>query len=154
MTDLNNINYDDISEKLFEKDYAVIDFLPEQVSKEKADAYSRTEKFYLDEAQRRELYRRFAYVLIKLSSYYDFVICDNGKWYHDHPLAVLSKKITGLTETAYVNILLPEIEALITFNGGDLYMTVYNYDETLFNRIKQLALSEGLFVRRNIEDEE
>jgi hypothetical protein len=37
-------------------------------------------------------------------------------------------------------------DALLTINGDDIYMTVYNPDEALLQLLRPLAAAEGLFL--------
>lgn len=55
------------------------------------------------------------------------------------------------TTKGYMNFLFPNDNVLITLNGGDLYMTVYNPNERFLQLLQRIATSEGLFLRNNFE---
>ena len=142
-----NNDYSEKIEELLSKPYVVIDFLPEQVKEEKGDNYFKVERFFLEREHKEVLYRRFAYFIIKLSSYFDLVINDNEKTIDDYEPKDLYDLFIGSDQNTCVNILLNEKDSLISFIGNDLYLTAYNCDDELKQLMKQLAMSEGLFVR-------
>ena len=144
---MNNNDYSEKIEELLTKPYVVIDFLPEQVKEEKGDNYFKVERFFLESEHKESLYRRFAYFIIKLSSYYDLVINDNEKMTDEYEPKDLYDLFMDSDQNTLLNILLPEKDCLINFSGDDLYLTVYNIDDELKQLMKQLAMSEGLFVR-------
>ena len=64
----------------------------------------------------------------------------------DQVLAFLDSFVMGKNQiTDFLNIFLPECDALLVLNRNDLYITVYNPDSYLKNLLSQLAYSEGLF---------
>ncbi len=132
-------------EELLEKPYVVIDFLPEQVSVEKGDNYFKTEAFFLK--NKEYLYRRFAYFIIKLSSYCDLIIDDNKTIYHEFDPQGLFDMFLSADYRTCLNILIAEKDCLISFHGDDLYMTVYNADDSFKELLGKLAISEQLFLR-------
>ena len=139
--------YDAIEEKLLERPYHVIDFLPRQVPVDSKGQYFAVEDFLSERPQIEPLYRKFADLMIKLNCYYDLVITDGIRWSKNKSPNELYIKIAGCSEKEYVNILIVEEDALITLSGGDLYMTVYNASGDLLETIRQLAGAHGLFVR-------
>ena len=143
MIDKKEIN--DRIEQLLEKAFVVIDFLPEQVSEDKGNNFARTEAFFLQ--HKDIIYRHFAYLIIKLSSYYDLIISDGVKIIEDFDPARLYDLFLYSDSRTCLNILFREKDSLITFYGDDLYMTVYNADDSLLELLRQLSLSEQLFVR-------
>lgn len=139
--------YDAIEEKLLERPYHVIDFLPRQVPADSKGQYFAVEDFLSERPQIEPLYRKFADLMIKLNCYYDLVVTDGLRWSKNKVPNELYIKIAGCSEKEYVNILIVEEDALITLSGGDLYMTVYNASGDLLETIRQLAGAHGLFVR-------
>lgn len=48
-------------------------------------------------------------------------------------------------DTAYINIILPECDTLLTLSRDDLYITVYNACGKVEKLISKLSDAEGLF---------
>lgn len=127
-------------ERLLEKPFWVVDFLPERISAERSKQYFAVEYFCCKGQYINQLYQHFAYLIIKLSCY--FVIFGNPS-----PKEIFDS-INNCLSNGYVNFLFANEDALITLNGGDLYMTVYNPNEHFLELVQSLATAEGLFVRR------
>ena len=64
-------NSENQTERLLEKPFWVIDFLPEQVSAERSKQYFAVEDFCCNSQYINQLYQNFAYLIIKLSCYFD-----------------------------------------------------------------------------------
>ena len=129
-------------ERLLENPYWVIDFLPETVSAERSKQYFEVEEFCCNSQFINRLYQQFAYVIIKLSCYVDI----DG---HPTPESIL-EDVNGCIMNGNVNFLFADEDALITLNGGDLYMTVYNPDGRFLQLLQSLVASERLFLRKTI----
>ncbi len=143
-------NFDEAVERLLERPFCVIDFLPMRVPEERAGRYFEAEAFFLAQPRRGELYRKFADILIRLNCYYDLAVTDGTRWDVNIPLRDLYEKVENCAGCEFVNILIEEENSLITLYSGDLYMTVYNPSEGLIGLIRDLASAQGLFVRRGI----
>ena len=72
--------YDDLTENLLEQSCWVIDILPQQVPAESPARYFAVEQFLMTVPQLKELYARFARLLLKLNCYYDLVLGMEEKW--------------------------------------------------------------------------
>ena len=143
---LNTEKYDTIVEKLLEAPYYVIDFLPRQVPADCGGQYFAVEAFFLRQPRKKELYRKFAHLVLCLNCYYDMAVTD-GKGWAENPLPEeLYKRIEECADSDFLNILIKDEDSLVTFNGGDLYMTLYHPSEGLMETVRQLAAAEGLFV--------
>ncbi len=140
--------FDALTEALLEKEYWVLDLLPRQVSAERAEPWFSAEAFFLETPRLRALYGRFAALLIKLNCYYDLALCVEGSWTEKPSPRELWERVTACAERGWCNLLLPEEESLITLNGGDLSMTLYHPHEELRETVRELATSEGLFLRK------
>ena len=132
-------------EDLLEKPCLVVDFLPEQVPKRDARKYFAVEKYYLEPERYAGFREKFTDILVKLSCYYDFSVCEAAEEkYSDNPAPEwLAGKIRKGKDLC---ILLPDEEVLITAKRDDLYMTVYNAGGKVLKMIEKLAGAEGLFV--------
>ena len=155
--------YDDLAERLFEAPCAVIDFLPERVPAESGGQYFAAERFYLKRPLLDILREKFAHVLVKLSCYYGFAVCGGSAdgdpcgaagdpcpadgWTEAPGPETLFLLISECAENGFRNVLIPSEDALIAMNGDDLYLTLYHPSERLLDLVRQLAASEGLFVR-------
>ena len=135
-----NQNSENQIERLLEKPFWVVDFLPERVSAERSKQYFAVEDFFCNSQYINQLYQHFAYLIIKLSCY--FVIYNNPS-----PNEIFDS-INNCLSNGYVNFLFANEDALITLNGGDLYMTVYNPNGRFLEMVQSLAVAEGLFVRK------
>ena len=65
----------------------------------------------------------------------------------------LAELVTGCAAEGgrYLTLLFPAEDVLVTLDGGDLYMTVYNPGEEFLKTVSALASAEGLFVRKGAE---
>ena len=117
------------------------------MSAERAVPYFAAEPFFQEPHRLEELYERFAVILIKLGCFYDLAFCINGVCVLPPPPRKMKTWIVGCTAGRWINVLLAEERALLTLNGEDLYMTLYHPSEELLQTLRQLAHSEGLFLR-------
>lgn len=113
-----SLSAEDQIECLLEKSFWVVDFLPEQVSADRSKQYFAVENFCCNSRYINQLYQKFAYLIIKLSCYFDVDGNPSPKYIFD--------QVTDCTTRGYVNFLFADEDVLVTLNGGDLYMTVYN----------------------------
>ena len=133
-------------EELLEKPYRVIDILPEQVPAETPGRYFAVERYYLEPARYADIRKRFADIVIKLYCYYDLSVLLGDA---DEPLVDPEpEQLADWIESAKLHmcILIGE-DSLLMISTDDLYMTVFNADESLTARIELLAKANGLFVR-------
>ena len=133
-------------EELLEKPYRVIDILPEQVPAETPGRYFAVERYYLEPARFTDIRKRFADIVIKLYCYYDLIVLLGDA---DEPLVDPEpEQLADWIESAkqHVCILIGN-DSLLMISTDDLYMTLFNADESLTARIELLAKAKGLFVR-------
>lgn len=130
----------------FDKPYWILDILPKQVSENGKGQYFKVERHFLSHPER--LYPRFAQTLIKLNCYEDFDLGNpSEKWIQDpDPETIEIKVAEGFKERKNLLIALKSADTLITFNGDDHYMTVYNPNDSLLDLLRALATAEGLFL--------
>ena len=144
--------WDEQRERLLEGPCYVIDFLPRQVPADSKGNYFDAARYLTEHPRLNGLYRRFARLVLCLNCYYPIAanLHPEEEWSGDLP----PEELTALVEAcsgdgpAYVSLLLPGEDALLTLDGGDLYMTVFHPSEDLLDLIRQLAAAEGLFVRK------
>ncbi len=139
---------DETVERLLEEPYHVIDFLPVQVPADSAGQYFAVEAFYREPPRRKQLYRKFADLLLGLNCYCDLAVTDGKEWRTDVPPAELAAMVEKCPENGFLNILTGNGDSLITLYGGDLYMTLYHAPDDLLDLTEKLASAQGLFVRK------
>ena len=133
-------------EELLEKPYQVIDILPEQVPAETPGRYFAVERYYLEPSRYTDIRKRFADIVIKLYCYYDLSVLLGDA---DEPLVDPEpEQLADWIESAKLHmcILIGE-DSLLMISTDDLYMTLFNADESLTARIERLAKANGLFIR-------
>ena len=140
--------FDEAVERLLEEPYHVIDFLPVQVPADSAGQYFAVEAFYREPPRRKQLYRKFADLLLGLNCYYDLAVTDGKEWRTDVPPAELAAMVEKCPENGFLNILTGNGDSLITLCGGDLYMTLYRASGELLDLTEKLAPAQGLYVRK------
>ena len=140
-----NVEKEKLIEELLEKPCLVVDFLPEQVPERDARQYFAVEKYYLEPERYAGFREKFTDILVKLSCYYAFSVCEAavGKFTDNPAPEWLAGKIR---EGKDLCVLLPEEKVLITLNRDDLYMTVYNAGGKVLGIVEKLAGANGLFV--------
>ena len=133
-------------EELLEKPYRVIDILPEQVPAETPGRYFAVERYYLEPARYADIRKRFADIVIKLYCYYDLSVLLGDA---DEPLVDPEpEQLADWIESAKQHMcILIGNDSLLMISTDDLYMTLFNADESLTARIELLAKANGLFVR-------
>ena len=130
-------------EELLEKPYWVIDILPKQVPADSPGRFFAVEQHVLASPRNEVLAEHKLSLLLKLYCYYDLRIStDYGEtWIENPDPGELSR-----ASDSELYLLLPDEEALITADPGDIYMALYNPSDDLLALVRQLAESEGLFV--------
>ena len=137
----------EIPETLFGKPYWLIDVLPEQVPEERAAAYFAAERYWLRPENLEGIRRRFADLLLKLNCYHSLEAAAG----EDASVPVLApEQLAARIKEAREDLVffLPGMNAVITLNRDDLYMTVYNPPKPLLELLGRLAPADGLFLRR------
>ena len=147
ITGMTASQYDEFLEQLLEEPCYVIDFLPRQVPADSTGQYFAVERFTRENPQISGLPHRFADLMLRLNCYFDLAVGDGEHWSFNPAPEELYRRIAGCPATAFANMLIPGQDSLITFNGDDLYMTLYHPSEELLQTVKQLAAALGLFVR-------
>ena len=134
------------AEELLEKPYRVIDILPERVPAEALGRYFAVERYYLEPARYADIRKRFADIVIKLYCYYDLIVLLGDA---DEPLVDPEpEQLADWIESVKQHMcILIGNDSLLMISTDDLYMTVFNADESLMRRLELLAKANGLFVR-------
>ena len=135
-------------DELIEKTCYLIDIFPCTAPETPDRRYFKVEEYF--QKNRRDLDERFCRLLLKLYCYYDFWVSAGDVLAENPEPELLAGWIWHCfegdwRERDYINIILPDCNAMVILNGDDLYMSVYNPDERLMELISQLAGAEGLF---------
>lgn len=149
----------ELRQRLFDAPCFVIDFLPRQVPRESGGRCFAVERFLAARPQIDELYGRFARLLLKLNCYCGLAVnhpsCD--EWISDPAPQELDSLIKGCVPedgAESLCVMFPEQETMLTLDGGDLYLALYAGTEKLLETARQLAASEGLFLRPSRTEEQ
>ena len=127
-------------EELLNTPYWIIDILPKQVPAGSAGQYFAIEK-YLRETQLSDIKKKHVNLILKLNCYRDISLDE------DKEINISPEKIADAIHKRYVNIMVDD--AMIVSEPEDTYLTIYNPDEDLLTRMRELASGEGMFVWKN-----
>ena len=135
----------DMINSLMDKKAYLIDIFPKTVPQKMDNRYFAVEKYF--QQNRYELEQKLTSIILKLYCYYDLTVVIDGNITENPQVekltVLLEKCFSG--ELGYINIVLPECEAMLSFNYGDLYMTAYNVSGELKELLAQLISTEGMF---------
>ena len=141
----------DIIEEYLSKPYWIIDVLPHQVPADGGGQYFAIEKALLRPPHIDAIRRRMANLVLKLNCYLDVDVClaNDDMWQRN-----LSPNTLGqwIAQGFALRLLLPDADAMITFDSADHYMTIYNPDEATLALVRELAAAEGLHVWQPASD--
>ena len=140
--------YDEQRERLLDAPCHVIDFLPRQVPPDRGPQYFPVERYLTERPRLDGLYRRFARIALCLSCYEAAVLNSPPEedWEEGAP-DILVSRIEDCAAGGYLTVLFPSSDALLTLDGGDLYLTVHAEPGEFLDTVRQLAAAEGLFLR-------
>ena len=118
--------------------YWIIDILPFQVPAESPGQYFTVEKYFLQGERLEEIKQKHINLILKLNCYRDLYISDEKK------INPTPEHIAKEMKKRYLYVMINE--SMILSEPDDTHLTVFNPDEELLELIRQIALSEGLFV--------
>ena len=131
-------------EQLLEKEYIVVDFLPQQVQENNKGQFFSVEQVFLKDPRISELRRKFSDIILKLYCYYGIEVCNISM---DETITnpkpeLLDKWIRSNKYDLQIFI----EESMVMIATDDTHITLYNPSDDLTELIRDLARSEGLFV--------
>lgn len=134
-------------EEYLEKPCWVIDILPRQVPSDSKGQYFAMERYWMKEPQYGQICQRFCRLLFGLNCYHNLLVyrADNDTWTSNPQPEELGK---WLMDGINLWVVMEQEDAMITYFKDDLYLSLYNPSEPLLQLVRQLAASEGLFVRQ------
>lgn len=128
-------------EELLNTPYWIIDILPEQVPAGGTGQYF-TIEHYLRRTQLSEIKKKHVNIILKLNCYRAVSLDEDGI------INPSPEQIAEAIYERYVNIMIND--AMIISEPEDTHMTIFNPDDELLTLVRELALSEGLFVWNNL----
>jgi len=140
--------YDSLIEMLLKGPYRIVDILPEQVPADAGRRYFTVEKYFLQPERIRNLRLRFAEILLRLNCYYEMAVSFDGScsWEKDPDPEMFAVKLSCLSGNCGFRAVFEAQHAMIDIQPDDTYMTVYDPDSLITDRLSVLAAAEGLFV--------
>lgn len=143
---------EDLIEQLLDKEYIVVDFLPEQVSADSKGRFFSVEHLFLQEPRISALRSIFSNIILKLYCYYEIQVFDpTADKCSGNPEPVLLDEWIRSNQCD-LQILLEHTsenaleDTLIVIAMDDTHMTVYNPSDRIIKLLHTLAAAEGLFV--------
>ncbi len=136
-------------ETLLTKPYALIDILPKQVLPNFLEDFSKAEHFFLSRKERSRFAEKIVRIVLKLHCYFPIQIyCQ--EWLRHSKEKILAKQVRKIivTKRGFCNLLLPREDTLVCIEGGQLWVTVYHPSPEVQDILSALAVSEGLFWRK------
>ena len=140
--------FDDMMGTLLEGPYWIVDILPEQVSADAAGQYFAVERYFLQRPRIVPLRRRFAELLLRLNCYVDMAVSFDScaSWETNPDPETFAKRMTELSGNEFLRAVFAEQNAMIDYDHNDTYLTVYDPDAALLDKVRALAAGAGLFV--------
>ena len=114
------------------------------------------EKYYLQPKRLRALRGRFAGILLRLNCYFDMAVSFDSceSWENNPDPETFARKLADMSGNSFMRAVFEAERAMIDIEPDDTYMTVYDPEYRLADKLGLLARSEGLFVWRPPESED
>ena len=140
--------YDARMGELLEGPYWIVDILPEQVSANAAGQYFAVERYFLQPERIVPLRRKYAEILLRLNCYYDMAVSFDScmSWEINPAPEDFTERVAGLAGNDFLRAVFAQQNAMIDYDHNDTYLTVYDPDAALLDKLKALAAAEGVFV--------
>lgn len=147
--------FDELMGRLLEGAYWIVDILPEQVSAQAAGQYFAVERYFLQPERIVPLRRKYAEILLRLNCYADMAVSFDScaTWEMNPDPENFAARVAGLSGNDFLRVVFPEQNAMIDYDHNDTYLTVYDPDAALLDRLRALAAAEGLFVWSPAQEE-
>ena len=147
--------FDDMMGELLEGPYWIVDILPEQVSADAAGQYFAVERYFLQPERIIPLRRKYAGILLRLNCYADMAVSFDAcaSWETNPDPEGFAIRVAGLSGNEFLRAVFAGQNAMIDYDRNDTYLTVYDPDSALLDKIRALAAAEGLFVWSPPQDE-
>ena len=140
--------YDELMGQLLEGPYWIVDILPEQVSADAAGQYFAVERYFLQRSRIVLLRRKYAEILLRLNCYYDMAVSFDScaTWETNPDPEAFAERVAELSGNDFLRAVFARQNAMIDYDHNDTYLTIYDPDGALLDKVRALAAAEGLFV--------
>ena len=147
--------FDDMMGELLEGPYWIVDILPEQVPADAAGQYFAVERYFLQRSRIVPLRRKYAGILLRLNCYVDMAASfDSCKSWETNPdPEAFADRVAGLSGNEFLRAVFAEQHAMIDYDHNDTYLTVYDPDAKLIDKVRALSSAEGLFLWQPPQEE-
>ncbi len=151
----NPRRFDGMMGELLEGPYWIVDILPAQVPADAAGQYFAVERYFLRPERAAALRRKYAEILLRLNCYADLAVSFDAcaSWETNPEPESFAARVAELAESGFVRAVFAEQNAMIDCDCGDTYLTVYDPDAALLDKLRALAAAEGLFVWSPLPEE-
>ena len=147
--------FDNMMGELLEGPYWIVDILPEQVPADSKGQYFAVERYFLQPERIVPLRRKYAEILLRLNCYTDMAVSFDAcaSWETNPDPEAFAAHVAGLSGNEFLRAVFAEQNAMIDYDRNDTYLTVYDPDWALLDKLWALAAAEGLFVWRAPREE-
>ena len=147
-TAVNPRQFDDLIGSLLEGPYWIADILPEQVPRDSDGQYFAVERYYLQPERLQPLRRRFAEILLRLNCYDDMTVSFDSceSWERNPDPEEFADKLVSMSGNSFLRAIFEAQGVMIDIEPDDTYMTVYDPNSRLLDRLRALTTAEGLFL--------
>ena len=144
----NPRRYDDMMGNLLEGPYRIMDILPGQVPANAAGQYFAVERYFLQPERIGSLRRKYAEILLRLNCYYEMTVSFDScmSWETNPDPEKFADRVVCLSGNDFLRAVFAEQNVMIDYDHNDTYMTVYDPDSAMLDKIRALAAAGGLFV--------
>ena len=142
--------FDELMGALLEGPYWIVDILPGQVSADAAGQYFAVERYFLRPERIVPLRRKYAEILLRLNCYHDMAVSFDScaSWETNPDPEAFAAHVAALSGNEFLRAVFAEQNVMIDYDHNDTYLTVYDPDWALLDKLRALAAAEGLFVWR------
>lgn len=135
-------------ERLLEDDYWIIDILPAQIPVENQREYRDITDEYFESGKVAELHRQYADILTLLSGRFNAaMLCmPEDEWKISPDANTIKDAVIRHTERGCVDLLLSDVDVLISLQAEDLYITVYHPTEEILSLLQQAVSKMGFYI--------
>lgn len=140
--------FDEKMGALLEGPYWIVDILPEQVPAYAAGQYFAVERYFLRPERVVPLRRKYAELLLRLNCYADMAVSFDAcaTWETNPEPEAFAERVAGLSGNEFLRAVFAERNVMIDYDHNDTYLTVYDPDASLLEKLRALAAAEGLFL--------
>ncbi|MBQ4253837.1 MAG: hypothetical protein II712_03320 [Erysipelotrichaceae bacterium] len=143
-----------VDEAYFEKEFWVIDFLPERVPYDSQGRFFDVEALYLMGENYEMMRRKFADIVLRLYCYYDIEMYENEDEEGTLNPDPMQLQWTVMSNNYELCLLFGQGEGLLTIGIDDTHMTLYAPSEKLLSIAGRIAEAQGMFIWQPENDDE